>query len=151
MPKKSNAERVMECIAKHPDWDDVRVANSMCISRNYVRSIMRGEPVVEPGEQQAPARSSGCIITLGAVREKLDTRAAIMKEISALPADELIEDREMRQRAIGHDATRFRRTVENNADFFRQYRIKLRLDEGEGRWYWGRAETIAEALRLRET
>ena len=150
MPKKSNAERVLTCIAKHPDWDVVRVANSMCISREFVRSIMRGEPVAEEGSPQALCRASGAVITLGAVREKLDTRAAIIKEISALPTDELIEDREMRQRACGHDATRFRRTVENNADFFRQYRIKLRLDEGEGRWYWGRAETVAEALRLRE-
>lgn len=151
MPKKTNAERVLSCIARHPDWNDIRVAKSLALPIGFTRSAMRGDPISEAfAFSVSPGRASGGIISLGAVREKLDTRAAILREISALPADQLIEDREMRQRACGHDANRFRRTVENNADFFRQYRIRLRLDEGEARWYWGRAETISEATRLRD-
>jgi hypothetical protein len=150
MPKQSSLDRVVACIARHPDWDEIRIANSLAISRHFVRSVMRGESPVDLPALPCPARASAGVVSLAAVREKLDTRSAIIREISALPGDQLIEDRELRQKACGHDANRFRRTVENNADFFKQYRVKLRLDEGEARWYWGRAETIAEALRLRD-
>lgn len=146
MPKQTNAERVLACIARNPDWNDVRIANSLALPIAFIRSIMRGDPITETA---APPASGG-VVTLASIREKLDTRAAIVREINTLAPDQLIDEREMRTRACGHDQSRFRRTVENNADFFRQYRIKLRLDEGEARWYWARAETIAEATRIKD-
>uniref|UniRef100_A0A6H1ZDZ2 Uncharacterized protein n=1 Tax=viral metagenome TaxID=1070528 RepID=A0A6H1ZDZ2_9ZZZZ len=53
-------------------------------------------------------------MSLSAIREKLDTRVAILREVAALPADQLIDERELRTCAAGTDANRFRRTVENN-------------------------------------
>jgi len=149
MPKQPNAQRVMACIARNPEWNDVRIANSLALSIHYVRAVMRGENPADTTALPDQPRSAG-VVSLSSIREKLDTRAAILREVATMPTDQLIEEREMRQRVCGHDANRFRRTVENNADFFKAYRIKLRLDEGEARWWWARAETVAEALRLRD-
>jgi len=142
----TSEERIIKCLQRHPDWSDKRIRNSLDISINLVRAVREGTPIPE----QPVVHVRPGIVSLSAVREKLDTRAAILREVSSLPTDQLIDERELRQRAAGNDANRFRRTVENNGDMFRAYRIKLRLDEGDARWYWGRSETVAEAQRLRD-
>jgi len=144
----NDVERVVRCLSRHPDWADKRIRNSIGVPIETVRAVRNGLPIPAPGEQVDPKPTG--TVSLSVVREKLDTRAAILREITALPADQLIDERELRQRAAGRDANRFRRAVENNGDLLRAYRIKLRLDEGDPRWYWGQAETIAEAQRLRD-
>lgn len=90
-------------------------------------------------------------VTLTAIREKLDIGEAIKREITKIPKGKLISEDEMCRRTSGKDRNRFRRAVDNNADFFRAHRVKLRLDEGgDGKFYWGQAADVAEAVALRD-
>ena len=146
----TDTERIIRCIERHPGWTDKQVRNSLDIRIDTIRAVRMGLPAPLATDHPPASTRPGGIVSLSAIREKLDTRAAILREVAALPADQLIDERELRTRAAGTDANRFRRTVENNGDLFRAYRIKLRLDEGEPRWYWGQTETVAEAQGLRD-
>lgn len=95
-----------------------------------------------------PQNPAGRILTLAQVIEKFDIPAAIRRELAQLPRGQLILEAELCQRTAGSDKQRFRRCVENNADAFRPYRIRLRIDEGDPRWYWGGQIDIEEAQRI---
>jgi hypothetical protein len=63
----------------------------------------------------------------------------------------LLRESDLCQMTAGSDRNRFRRAVENNADRFREFRVKLRIDDsGDGTYYWGRREDVAEAVRMRD-
>jgi len=144
-------ERIRAALARHPDWDDSRIANSMAryhVPVREIRLIRQGQPLPSPIPEAKP---EGGLVSLQKIIEKYDIRSAIFRELAALPKGQLIAEAELCQRATGQDRNRFRRTVENNADEFRPYRIKLRLDESsEGKFYWGHPEDIAEAQRIRD-
>lgn len=103
------------------------------------------EPMKTP-EAVAPG-----IVTLAKVKEKFDVLTAIKREVGKIGKGQLIPEALMCERTSGRDRNRFRRTVENNADELTPFRVKLRLDDSsEGKWYWGRAEDVAEAVRIRD-
>jgi len=102
-----------------------------------------------PAVSTAPVRPEGAgFVMLAKVIEKYDIAAAIRRELAVLPKGRLILETELCQKTAGTDRNRFRRTVENNAEAFRAYRIKLRLDDGEPKWYWGGMSDIEEATRI---
>lgn len=143
-------DRLRDCLSKHPDWPDERIAAAIVGSRReMVRAMRAGEPIA-PIVEEAKKAEAGTI-TLAAVRQRYDTAAAIREELARLKPGALILEREFCQRTAGKDAARFRRTVENCPEF-RANRVKLRLGEdvGEGAWYWSDAKTITEAVRLRD-
>jgi hypothetical protein len=143
-------ERIKACMEKHQDWDDARVANAIVGSgRAAVRAVREGRPVEEHPGQEKPVVG---VITLDAVRARYDIAAAIKRELAKLKPGALILETEMRQRAAGRDANRFRRTVDN-AEEFKANRIKLQLDPdgGEAAWYWGDNSTIAAAIKVRDS
>lgn len=88
------------------------------------------------------------LVTLDKVRTRYDIRAAILRELAACPRGSLIVERELCKRTAGSDTDRFRRAVETNLAEFKPYRLKMRLDDGDPKWWWGHAEDIAEALRI---
>lgn len=166
-------EKIKNCLERHPDWDDKRIAKSTGARRDDVAAVRRGEglPVRETivplrisDEQSAeirekvrtwkadhPAPGSTPCITLAAVREKLDVAAMIRRELGKVGKGQLLPEEEICRLTAGRDRNRFRRAVENNADEFRAHRIRLRLDEStDGKWYWGRKDDVAEALRIRD-
>jgi hypothetical protein len=114
-----------------------------------VRAVREGRPVEEHPGQEKPVVG---VITLDAVRARYDIAAAIKRELAKLKPGALILETEMRQRAAGRDANRFRRTVDN-AEEFKANRIKLQLDPdgGEAAWYWGDNSTIAAAIKVRDS
>jgi hypothetical protein len=143
-------DRLRDCLAKHPDWTDERVAASIVGSRReMVRAMRAGEPVA-PIIEEAKKVEAGTI-TLAAVRARYDIAAAIREELARLKPGALVLEREFCLRVAGKDAARFRRAVENCPEF-RASRVKLRLDQdaGEGAWYWGSQSTVTEAVKLRD-
>ena len=142
------ADRIAACIARHPDWNDKRVAKAIACRMHEVEAVRAGNPASEPEPRSTP-KAVG-IVTLDTVREKLDIRAAIHRETLRIRPGQLVEEREMRARTAGNDAARFRRAVENHEDEFAPFRLKLRLTDGEARWWWGRADTVAEAAKIRD-
>jgi hypothetical protein len=95
------------------------------------------------------AGSSG-IITLEKIKNRFDIAAAIIRELEKVEKGTLILETELCQRAAGYDKQRFRRTIENNEELFRPHRVRLKLDEGDAKWYWGSKEDIAEAIKERD-
>lgn len=114
--------------------------------RSCRRRMAVGEKITMKPEAQL---TSGGTVSLDKVRSRYDTVALIVREIQAIPAGELMPERELCRRSVGTDACRFRRTVENNMDRFREHRVKLKLDEGEPKWFYGQTQDVkaAEAMR----
>jgi len=152
MPKTSPVEdRLRTCISNHPDWTVERIAASIVGStRAMVRAMQAGEPVA-PIIEEAKKAEVGTI-SLAQVRARYDIAAAIKRELAKLKPGALILEAEMRQRAAGRDANRFRRTVDNTEEF-KVNRIKLQLDPdgGEAAWYWGDVSTISAAIKVRDS
>ena len=151
MPGKMTTEdKIRAAIARHPDWDDGHIATHAVrmVRIADVAAVRAGQPALPRAE--GPAREAVGFVSLDRVIAKLDVAAAIRREIAALPLDQLILETELRRKAAGTDANRFRRAVENNEDEFRAVRIKLKLDDSEPKWYWGQAATIARALEIRD-
>ena len=143
-------ERIKAGIARHPERDDRLIAKSIRGSTvAMVRAVREGRPVEEPPAQDKPCVG---VISLDAIRARYDVAAAIRREIGKLKPGALILENEMRQRAAGKDANRFRRTVENTEEF-KANRVKVQLDPDgrEGLWYWGDASTIAAAIKVRDS
>ncbi len=143
-------ERIKAGIARHPERDDRAISKPIRgATVAMVRAVREGRPVETPPAEDKPAAG---VITLDAVKARYDIAAAIRREIGKLKPGALILESEMRARAAGKDANRFRRTVENNEEF-KANRIKLQLDPegGEGVWYWGDASTISAALKVRDS
>jgi hypothetical protein len=115
--------------------------------RRYSIMVERAGPLPAP-----PAQAPGAgFVTLAQVIEKYDVAAAIRREIAQLPKGRLLLEQELFQRTAGTDRSRFRRTVENNAEAFRPFRIKLRLErDEEPKWYWADPDTIGKAMKLVE-
>lgn len=92
------------------------------------------------------------LVSLDKVRARYDIRAAIIRELGKIPKGKLISEMEFCLRTAGADRNRFRRCVENSGPEFEPNRIKLRLNvsDSDGKFFWGRAEDIAEAKRLRD-
>lgn len=151
--KRPLADRIRDCIARHPDWDVIRIASAVRgSSRIAIKAVMAGEPIPEMPDGDADiSKTEAGVIDLAAVRKRYDIAAAIRAELASMKPGALVLEREMCQRTAGRDAARFRRTIENTTEF-RAYRVKLRLDpdQTEGAWYWGRSEDVAEAIRLRD-
>jgi hypothetical protein len=140
-------DRIKGCVERHPDWDDARVSNAIAGSSVAAVRLVRAGETVPAEDKPAPG-----VITLDAVRARYDVAAAIRRELDRLKPGALVLEAEMRQRAAGKDANRFRRAVEN-APEFKANRIKLQLDPDvkEGAWYWGTASTIAAAIKVRDS
>lgn len=149
-------ERIKRCIDRHPDWDDKRIAKTSGARYADVEAVRRGEPVPNKGTPEAvsfveltPPPPS--VVTLAAIREKLDVAAMIRRELGKVGRGQLLPEDELCRLTAGRDRNRFRRAVENNPEEFRAHRIRLRLDEStDGKWYWGRKDDVAEALRIRD-
>jgi len=149
-------EKIRGCIERHPDWDNVRIANSIGTRRGNIAAFREGRAlniaVLVPiaATSTTPPTESG-LISLDKVLQRYDVRSAILRELALIPKGKLISEVELCQRAAGMDKNRFRRTVENNEAEFRLLRIKLRLDDStDGRWYWGAMTDIAEAQKIRD-
>lgn len=110
----------------------------------------KGLKTMSEGEPKAVPEPSG-YVSLESICKKFDVKAAILREIGKVPKGKLIAEAEFCMRTAGKDRNRFRRCIDNNADEFRAYRIKLTIDDAnDGRYFWGRPEDIAEALRMRD-
>jgi hypothetical protein len=108
--------------------------------------MSEGEPKAAP----EPSGNSG-YVSLESICKKFDVKGAILREVGKIPKGKLIAEAEFCMRTAGKDRNRFRRACDNNAEEFRPYRIKLIIDDsGDGRFFWGRAEDVAEALRMRD-
>jgi hypothetical protein len=143
-------DRLRDCLAKHPDWTDERIAASIIGStRAMVRAMRAGEPIA-PIVEEAKKAEAGTI-SLAQVRARYDIAAAIREELARLKPGMLVLEREFCLRVAGKDAARFRRAVENSPEF-RANRVKLRLDQevSEGAWYWGNQSTVTEAVKFRD-
>lgn len=150
-------ERIRAAIERHPGHEDRAIANSIRgATLAAVRIVRAGGDAPEP-ELMTPHPAAGPseagTITLDAVAARYDTAASIRAYVSGLRKGVLKLEREVCQQTAGKDAGRFRRAVENNSDEFKAYRIRLKLDQDqpEGSWYWGSRETIAQAVRLRDS
>lgn len=150
-------EKIRGCIERHPDWDNVRIANAIGTRTGNVVAFREGKPLttrvdipIAPTAGPAQVAESG-LVSLDKVLQRYDIRSAIFRELALIPKGKLISEVELCQRAAGTDKYRFRRTVENNEAEFRGVRIKLRLDDsGDSKWYWGAAGDIASALQIRD-
>jgi hypothetical protein len=143
-------DRLRDCLTKHPDWTDERIAAAIVGSRREMVRAMRSGQSIAPIIEEAKKAEAGTI-TLAAVRARYDIAAAIREELARLKPGVLILERELCQRAADKDATRFRRAVENTEEF-KAHRAKFQLekDSSEGYFYWGTRETIAEAVKERD-
>lgn len=156
MIHQSTEDRIKQCITKHPEWTDARIANSLITSIWNIRAVRAGKPLPLAGPITdsavpilSPQPESG-LVSLDKVIHRYDFRAAIYRELALIPRGKLISEAELCQRVAGTDRNRFRRTVENNEAEFRPLRILLKLDEGEKKWYWADKETIEAAQRIRD-
>jgi hypothetical protein len=154
-PMRSNEERIKLCIVRHPEWNDKRIRNSINVPMAEIKAIRAGLPLPLAGPTSAEAAASPrpgpASVSIGEIRYRLDTPAAIRREISRIGKGQLLQEDELCRVVCGRDRNRFRRAIDNNPDLARAHRIKLRLDEsGDGKYFWGSAEDIAEATRLRD-
>lgn len=141
-------EKVKNCLNRHPDWDIKRVTNATRSTQADVKAVQLGQSIqTSTGGEPTPAG----YISLESVIQKYDIRAAILKEIAKLPPGRLLSEAELCSRTAGTDRNRFRRTIENNSGDFKTLRISLRIDESKDtKWYWGGAQDIAAALKIRD-
>jgi hypothetical protein len=120
---------------------------------NSLNVRKRDMEVYKSGGVPSPPQpsESGGYVSLEKIINFYDIKASIKREIDNLPKGQLLPESEFIQRTAGSDRNRFRRTVENNAEEFKPFRIKLRIDgSADGRWYWGRSFDIAKALLIRD-
>jgi hypothetical protein len=167
MKAMTTAEKIKAALARHPDWTDNRVQKSAGGTQALVRAIRQGADPATFAESPRetlehitgtqtlpilPGGGHGGLVSLSRIVEKFDIRAAILREIAALPEGELIPEKELCQRTAGKDQSRFRRCVENNGTEFKPLRVKARLDDStEGKWLWGRMKDIEAARAIIES
>jgi len=151
-------ERIRACMEKHPEWTDRRVSGSIRgATLTSVHNVRAGVPIQEQEEKEGDVtkeekQSVSGIISLDVVRLRYDTLASIRRELKKIPFGKIIPERELCFRSAGKDNARFRRTVENNIEEFKNNRVKLKLDQeaSDGQWWWGSAGDVKEAIRLRD-
>ena len=101
--------------------------------------------------KSADIKSQDGYVSIEKIISHYDIKSAIFRELQKIPKGKLISQNDFCLRAAGTDKYRFNRTLENNPDEFRAFRIKLKIDDsGEGKWYWGGESDILEALRMRD-
>jgi hypothetical protein len=161
---KTLTERITCCLETHPDWPTKRIQGSIrgstssmirCISTNLKKNVALSSGAVgiastELGPEDPKRPWATSLISLSKVRSKYDIRESIIREVSRIQKGHLLPESELCPIVAGTDKNRFRRTIENCEEDFRPFRVKLRLDDGEAKWYWGRAEDVAEATHLRD-
>jgi len=145
MPYFSLEEKIRRCAGRHPDWPAWRIAKTVGTTKAEVDRVLEGKENVTP-----PVSPENCYVSIEKIRMKYDIKSAIYRELSNIPRGKLISEAELCFRTAGTDRARFRRVVENNEEEFRRFRIKLRLDDGEPKWFWGHPDDIAEAIRIRD-
>lgn len=146
MGKMTLEEKITGCLKRHPTWPDWQVARSVTCRVADVKAVRLSSSL----PTQSEPKKTG-LVSIKRVIEKYDIRGAILRELTKLERGQLIQENDLREATAGSDRSRFRRTVENNADEFRPLRIKLKLDDsGDGKWYWGHPEDVAEAQRIRD-
>jgi hypothetical protein len=126
----------------------------MNVRQDEVRAVIGEGPHTPQLDHAQPSGDNGRgagTVDLSSVLKRYDIKAAILTELAALPEGKLISEAELCNRTAGTDKNRFRRTVENNPDIFNSLRIKLKLDvANDGKWFWGKADDIATALKIRD-
>lgn len=143
-------DRIKSCITRHPEWPAEHINNSIAGSNiAMVRAIMAGAAVPDLNTTVLKPESSA-YVSLDKIRARYDITAAIDRELLKLPRGKLISETEFCQRVAGYDKNRFRRSVENNEAKYSVHRVKLRLDDGDPKWFWGAAPDVAEAQRIRD-
>ena len=96
--------------------------------------------------------SSGDIhlVDIGKVRERYDIDDAILRGVNEIPEGKLILETEFIRLVCHQNYVTFHRYINSNESKFSKYRLKLKLDYGDPKWYWGRESTIKEAKRIKE-
>ena len=149
-------EKIRHCIERHPDWDNVRMANSIGTRTRNIVAFREGKPLTVPvyipiaSTANPTSIVESGLISIDKVLQRYDIRAAIFRELALIPKGKLLSEVELCQRAAGTDKYRFRRAIENNEAELRPFRIRLKLDEGEAKWFWADRETIEAAQRIRD-
>lgn len=90
------------------------------------------------------------VVTLEKVKARYDIKSAILRELAKIEPGTLLSEAELCIRAAGTDKNRFRRAVENNTEAFEAHRVRLQVEQGEPRWYWGNAKDVAMAAEIRD-
>lgn len=148
------SEKIKACLQRHPDWETRRIAKAIGARLGEVEAARcgagavpkTGTPEVFPEHTPAPAS-----VSLASIRERLDIAAAITRALSSVKRGTLLPEDELCRMTAGRDRNRFRRAVDNHPDLARAHRVKLRLDDAtDGKYYWGRADDVQEAIRLRD-
>jgi hypothetical protein len=86
-------------------------------------------------------------VSIKDIRAKYDTRSAILEKMKVIPRGEFLPESEFSALVSGSDRGRFRRCVDLYSSEFSSYRIKMKLTEGEPKWYWGHPDDIIEARK----
>jgi hypothetical protein len=151
-------DRIKAALLRNPNRDDRHVAKALLVPIAAVRAVRAGGAIPGGGQgggqgvpaPEVPVNGAG-LISLDRIRERYDITAAILQALAKLPHGKLLRESDLCQLTAGSDRTRFRRAVENNADKFREFRVRLRIeDSGDGTFYWGSREDVAEAVRMRD-
>ena len=145
-------DRVKACLLRHPDWDAARIQRSCSGStRNMVANLK--STMVVPEGQSVPSvvALKPSLLSLDKVKDRYDVVGAIQREVLNIPRGKLLLDEDMCRLTAGKDRNRFRKAVENNQEIFKPYRIKINLEHGgEGKFYWGHKDDVAEVVRLKD-
>ncbi len=94
--------------------------------------------------------SQVALVDLNKVYEFYSVEEAIMRGIDNIPEGKLILETEFIKVICRKDFCKFHRFVSSNEEKFGKYRIKLKLDFGDSKWYWGKENTVLEAKRIRD-
>jgi len=132
------SKEMAEILSK--EWN-IGVTESAVDNVRYIHNV----------KKSAEIKSQDGYVSIEKIISHYDIKSAIFRELQKIPKGKLISQNDLCLRAAGTDKYRFNRTLENNPDEFRAFRIKLKIDDsGEGKWYWGAAEDIGEALKMRD-
>lgn len=147
MSPLSAKDLVERCLNKHPDWTLRRISNatgcSVVVIREAIEKLGLGESRDVIIQQRIYNTEPS--VSLSQLEKRYDIRAAIKVALGNLPEGRLILESEMSQRVVGDERNRFRWFLDTNLAEYQDYRIKLRLDGGPARWYWGTKDTIKKA------
>jgi hypothetical protein len=132
-----------------------QIAERLGLSKMQVDRAFQRMKSASTQDAPNPLRPGIGEVTLEKVRERFDIKAAIYRELEALPRGTLLVESELCQRVAGNstlDRARFQRVVENNEAEFRSRRMRMRLRrDGDEKWYWGHEDDIAAAVAIRDS
>jgi hypothetical protein len=150
VPTKTDSDRILACLIRHPGWSSCRVAKSLGVLTGTVDVVKASSP--QPPTEAPPEQNNfASMVSIDKIVTRYDIKSAILRELSKIPMGTLVEESEFCKRTAGSDRNRFRRTVENNPELFKRNRVKVRLKDGEeGRWWWGRDTDIDKVIAIME-